>query len=102
RSSSPAAKPPIRTSSARSSARGARVMQSLSNLLSTLNLDEVVNAYDWMWPLFEMLHFVGMSALIGTVGLVDLRILGFFKGIPINQLERLIPIGVVGFIINAA
>jgi hypothetical protein len=77
-------------------------MQSLSNLLSTLNLDEIVNAYDWMWPVFEILHFVGMAALIGTVGLVDLRILGVAKGIPINQLERLIPIGVVGFLVNAA
>ena len=77
-------------------------MQSLSNLLSTLNLDEVVNAYDWMWPVFEIFHFVGMAALIGTVGLVDLRILGVGKGIPIKQLERLIPIGVVGFLVNAA
>jgi|SRR5690606_12876783 len=76
-------------------------MESLSNLLLTLGLDEVVNAYDWLWPLFEILHFMGMAALIGTVGLVDLRILGVGKGIPIAQLERLVPIGVAGFIVNA-
>src|SRR5690554_7916747 len=76
-------------------------MESLSNLLLTLGLDEVVNAYDWLWPLFEILHFMGMAALIGTVGLVDLRILGFAKGIPISQLERLIPLGVAGFVVNA-
>src|SRR5690606_28741628 len=60
-----------------------------------------VNGYDWAWPLFEIFHFMGMAALIGTVGLVDLRILGFAKGIPISQLERLIPWGVAGFIVNA-
>lgn len=76
-------------------------MESLSNLLLTLGLDEIVNAYDWLWPVFEILHFIGMAALIGTVGLVDLRILGVGKGIPIGQLERLIPIGVAGFIVNA-
>lgn len=76
-------------------------MESLSNLLLSLGLDEVVNANDWLWPVCEMLHFIGMAALIGTVGLVDLRILGVGKGIPIAQLERLVPIGVVGFLVNA-
>jgi len=76
-------------------------MEALSNLLLTLNLDEFVNAYDWVWPVCEIFHFIGMAALIGTVGLVDLRILGVGKGIPIAQLERLVPIGVVGFIVNA-
>jgi hypothetical protein len=42
-----------------------------------------------------------MAALIGSVGLVDLRMLGIAKGIPIKSLERFVPIGVVGFIINA-
>ncbi|HEX6993914.1 MAG TPA: hypothetical protein VF339_07180 [Gammaproteobacteria bacterium] len=76
-------------------------MEALSNLLLAFGLDEFVNAHDWVWPVCEILHFVGMAALIGTVGLVDLRILGVGKGIPIGQLERLVPIGVAGFVINA-
>lgn len=75
-------------------------MEFLSNLLGSLNLGDVVNAYDWLWPVGEILHFIGMALLIGTVGLVDLRILGFAKGIPIGQLERLVPIGVAGFVVN--
>lgn len=76
-------------------------MQALSDLLVQTNLMQFVNGNDWAWPLFEIFHFVGMAALIGTVGLVDLRILGVAKGIPISQLERLIPIGVAGFVVNA-
>ena len=38
--------------------------------------------------------------LIGSVGLVDARMLGLGKGIPIKALEKFIPIGVAGFIIN--
>src|SRR5690554_4868489 len=76
-------------------------MESLSDLLVRTNLMAFVNGNDWVWPLFEMFHFMGMAALIGTVGLVDLRILGFAKGIPISQLERLIPLGVAGFVVNA-
>ena len=77
-------------------------MQFLAVLLSRTNLADFVNGYDWVWPLFEMFHFIGMALLIGTVGLVDLRVLGLAKGIPIGQLERLIPWGIAGFIVNAA
>lgn len=76
-------------------------MEFLSNLLDATNMGYVVNATDWLWPVAETFHFIGMAALIGTVGLVDLRILGVGKGIPIAYLEKLVPIGVAGFIVNA-
>lgn len=76
-------------------------MEFLANLLDATNMGYVVNANDWLWPVAETFHFIGMAALIGTVGLVDLRILGVGKGIPISQLEKLVPIGVAGFIVNA-
>ena len=76
-------------------------MQTLADLLAALNLVGFVNDNDWVWPVCEMLHFVGMALLIGTVGLVDLRILGVAKGLPIATLEKLVPWGVAGFVINA-
>lgn len=76
-------------------------METLSDILAATNLVAFVNDNDWVWPVCEMLHFVGMALLIGTVGLVDLRILGVGKGLPIATLERLVPWGVAGFVINA-
>lgn len=76
-------------------------MEALSEFLVGLGLEPFVNGYAWVWPLGEMIHFIGMALLIGTVGLVDLRVLGFGKGIPIATLERLVPIGVAGFVMNA-
>lgn len=61
-----------------------------------------VAAHDWVWPLCETLHFIAMSLIIGTVGVVDLRILGALKGIPIHYLDKFIPIGVIAFIVNAS
>ncbi len=78
------------------------MLETLGELLAATNLVTFVNSNSWAWPIFEILHFTGMSLLIGTVGLVDARILGIAKGIPIAQLERLLPIGIAGFIINAA
>lgn len=76
-------------------------MQAISDWLIGLGLGQFVNDYDWVWPVCEMLHFIGMALLIGTVGLLDARILGFGKGLPIASLEKLVPIGVAGFVINA-
>jgi hypothetical protein len=49
-----------------------------------------------------MLHFIGMALLLGTVGWLDIRILGIGKGVPIASLEKLIPVGIVGFMLNVS
>jgi hypothetical protein len=54
----------------------------------------------WAWPIAESFHFLGLSLLIGTIGLFDLRLIGIFKKIPLPALHRLIPWGILGFFIN--
>jgi hypothetical protein len=52
------------------------------------------------WPACACLHFLGLSLLIGTVGLFDLRLLGFARGLAPAAMHRLIPWGVGGFVVN--
>jgi len=54
----------------------------------------------WGWPVLESLHFMGMSVLIGTIGLFDLRLLGFARGVPYAALHRLIPLGIAAYTLN--
>jgi uncharacterized membrane protein len=54
----------------------------------------------WGWPASETIHFIGLSLLFGVVLLIDLRMLGFMKGIPYSTLHRLLPWGVLGFAVN--
>jgi hypothetical protein len=54
----------------------------------------------WGWPIAESLHFIGLSLLLGTVGMFDLRLLGVGRRIPLHTLHRLIPWGLVGFALN--
>ena len=54
----------------------------------------------WVWPVLEDLHFLGLILLIGTTGAFNLRILGFFKKLPVAPLHRFIPWGIAGFVIN--
>jgi hypothetical protein len=55
---------------------------------------------NWEWPVAESLHFIGLSLLIGTIGLFDLRLMGFAKRISLASLHRLIPWGILGYTIN--
>jgi len=54
----------------------------------------------WGWPTVESLHFLGLSMLIGAVGLFDLRMLGLARGIPMGALHRMIPWGIGGYVLN--
>jgi hypothetical protein len=76
-------------------------MEALSDWMISLPIGDFVATKDWVAPVCETLHFFGMSVLLGTVGIVDLRILGVAKGIPIHLLEKFIPLGVIAFVINA-
>ena len=46
------------------------------------------------------LHFVGLVLLIGTIGMLNLRVLGFAKQLPIAPLNKLVPWGLAGLGIN--
>jgi hypothetical protein len=56
----------------------------------------------WGWPAAESAHFIGLSVLVGTVGMFDLRMLGLARGVPMIALHRLIPWGVAGYALNVA
>src|ERR1700676_192772 len=60
----------------------------------------VVHNEPWMWPLCETLHYLGLSLLLGTIGLFDLRALGMAKGIPLRAIHRLVPFGIAGYLLN--
>jgi hypothetical protein len=55
----------------------------------------------WGWPIAESLHFIGLCLLVGCVGTFDLRLLGLGRTAPIAAVHRLIPFGILGFVINA-
>jgi hypothetical protein len=63
-------------------------------------LHAFVRHHAWLWPTCETLHYLGLSLLLGTVGVYDLRVLGMAKGIPPSALHRLIPLGIGGFVVN--
>jgi hypothetical protein len=64
-------------------------------------LHHFVYTYEpWVWPTCEIIHYFGLTLLLGTVGLFDLRVLGLAKGIPPRTIHRLVPWGVAGYVLN--
>jgi len=60
----------------------------------------VIDYSRWVWPLIETAHFIGLILLLGSVGVLSLRILGFVKQLPVGPLHKLVPIGLLGLFIN--
>lgn len=56
----------------------------------------------WWWTFMMAAHFIGLILIVGTVGLLDVRIMGFFKQFPIAPLHRLLPWGLAGLAVNIA
>lgn len=61
---------------------------------------ELMVANKWWWATMMVLHFVGLSLIIGAVGAINLRIMGFAKELPLGPLHRLLPLAMAGLGIN--
>ena len=69
--------------------------------LNTAGIARYVANTPWAWPISEILHFVGLCLLFGVVLLVNLRVLGIVRSVSFPALHRLLPVGILGFVINS-
>jgi hypothetical protein len=76
-------------------------MEAFATWVSGTSVSWFVTHYAWVWVTCEVLHFVGMSLLIGCIGLLDLRLLGIWAAPPVWGVNALVRWGVLGFAINA-
>lgn len=54
----------------------------------------------WMYPAFETTHYIGLAMLVGGIMLIDLRLLGVARSLPLPAMLGLLPWVWVGFLIN--
>jgi hypothetical protein len=74
--------------------------ESLVLYLKSTALAQFVVTTPWAWPVAETLHFLGLSLLVGIIGPLDIRLLGFMKNVPVAAFKALVPWAVAGFVIN--
>lgn len=59
----------------------------------------IIGSLGW-WGSVMVLHFIGLTLIVGTVGMLDIRIMGFLKQLPVAPLHRLVPWGMAGLGVN--
>jgi len=69
--------------------------------LESTALATVVAENLWAYPLLETLHAVGMVMLVGSLGLINLRVLGYKPALPIAGMQTLLRLAWIGFTLNA-
>lgn len=76
-------------------------MAHFATWLESTAISKTLFGISWLWPASESLHFIGLCMLIGGAGLLDLRLLGMFRGLAIRHVKALMPWAIAGFLINA-
>src|SRR3954470_391962 len=66
------------------------------------SLGVAVRQSRWMFAAGETFHFIGLSMMVGGLLIVDLRLLGFVRRVPIRAALPVLPFVLVGFAINLA
>lgn len=76
------------------------MLDAIATFLGNSPLNHFMVSVGPAFPTCETLHFIGLSLLFGSLLLVDLRAMGFFKEMPLIALHRLVPLALAGFAIN--
>jgi uncharacterized membrane protein len=63
-------------------------------------VNELVISYAWTWPTLETLHFIALCLLMGALLIMDLRLIGFQRVIPLAAVHGLMPVAIVSFVVN--
>lgn len=74
---------------------------ALIGWIQTLPVSRFVLQHSWLWPVAEILHFMGLAVMFGTVMTFDLRVLGVARGLDFRALHTLLRWGLLAFVVNA-
>jgi hypothetical protein len=57
----------------------------------------------WTYPIVNLLHILGLSSLFGATLIIDLRLLGLWRRVPIAVLaDATVPVAQAGFVVAAS
>ncbi|HEY8519376.1 MAG TPA: DUF6644 family protein [Gammaproteobacteria bacterium] len=75
-------------------------MDAVYDWITSTPISGFVLGYAWAWPTLESLHFIGLCFLIGALLIMDLRLIGFQRVIPLRAVHSLMPVAIVAFAVN--
>ena len=76
------------------------MLESFAYSIVDSSLTEWIQLTYWLWPVMEIIHFIGLSLLLGGLIVVDLRLAGHFRALNLAATHKLLPLVLVGFGLN--
>jgi hypothetical protein len=76
------------------------MLNAVMNWMTHTEINHLVLGYAWTWPTLETLHFLGLSLLMGALLIMDLRLIGFQRIIPLEAVHSLMPVAIGSFLVN--
>jgi len=61
-------------------------MSALSGIEAS-GLGQAMRQWLWLYPAVETIHITGIALLFGSIAVLDLRLLGFSRNIPVKKLS---------------
>lgn len=73
---------------------------ALAGTLQDTGLARWASATPWAYPWANVLHLLGLVMLVGAIGVVDLRVAGLWRRLPLAALaSALTPVAVAGLLV---
>ena len=76
------------------------MLESFAYSIVDSSLTEWIQLTYWLWPVMEIIHFIGLSLLLGGLIVVALRLAGHFRALNLAATHKLLPLVLVGFGLN--
>ena len=77
-------------------------MHAFAAWLASTAVSRTIVGSPWVWPVCEIVHFIGLTLVIGIAGFFDVRLMGFVKRVPVAAARDLMPFAIAGFLMNFA
>lgn len=75
-------------------------LESMAESIVGTPLNLWIESTVWLWPLMEIIHFIGLSLLLGSLLVIDLRMAGHFRSLNPGAVHKLLPLVLIGFGLN--
>ncbi len=72
-------------------------MENFVQAIEGSAVNEWIMGSYWAWPAMEVMHFIGLSLLLGALLVIDLRLAGFFSQDQYCRDTQIVAVGVRRF-----
>ncbi|MFT5500384.1 MAG: hypothetical protein ACI88G_000513 [Woeseiaceae bacterium] len=79
---------------------GVEMIDALVSMIEGSAINNMILSSQWLWPSLEIVHFIGLSLLLGSMLVVDLRLAGLLRQIDIRSIHSMLPWASLGFLLN--